>query len=59
MSEQNKSTCEHPEKLKGGQPGKCSAKQIEECHGRKKGDSLKPDNKKKTRSHLKNINVNE
>ena len=28
--------CEHPEKLKGGDPKKCSPKQIEECHGAKK-----------------------
>jgi ArsR family transcriptional regulator len=39
--------CEHPEKLKGGDPKKCSPKQIEECHGTKKSHPCVPKAKKK------------
>ena len=39
--------CEHPEKLKGGDPKKCSPKQIAECHGTKKSHPCVPKTKKK------------
>jgi ArsR family transcriptional regulator len=39
--------CEHPEKLKGGDPKKCSPRQIEECHGTKKNHPCVPKAKKK------------
>ena len=32
---EKKSMCQKPEKLKG-KPGKCSPKQIKECHGEEK-----------------------
>jgi hypothetical protein len=46
MNEKKEWDCEHPDKLKG-KPGKCSPEQIEVCHGRKKEQTPKTDDKTK------------
>lgn len=40
IDEDKEEKCEHPEKLKGKEPGDCSDKQIKECHGE---EALKDD----------------
>ena len=37
MCEKEKKGCEHPDRLKGGDPKQCSSEQIRECHGDTKG----------------------
>ena len=40
----SESKCQQPEKLKGGDPRKCSPEQIRKCHGDvKKHPCVKPD----------------
>ena len=33
MCDKKKAQCEHPERLKDGDPRKCSPEQIKKCHG--------------------------
>jgi hypothetical protein len=35
----DKEKCEHPEKLKDGDPSKCSPEQVKQCHGDEKKHS--------------------